>query len=112
MNVAAQRDDPKSMLALYRRLIDLRRAEPALEVGRFEALETGSDVLAYVRAAREGERSFLVALNLGGQPQRVAVPREGALALSTHLDRAQERVGATLELRPHEGVIVRLADGD
>ena len=112
VNVAAQRDDPKSMLALYRRLIDLRRAEPALEVGRFEALETGSDVLAYVRAAREGERSFLVALNLGGQPQRVAVPREGALALSTHLDRAQERVGATLELRPHEGVIVRLADGD
>ena len=104
LNVAAQRQDPKSMLALHTRLIALRRAEPALEVGRFDLLETASGVLAYVRGG-----SFLVALNLAGHPQRVALGRGGAVALSTHLDRANERVGRTLELRADEGVIVRLA---
>src|SRR5688500_7530759 len=33
VNVARQREDPKSLLTLYRRLIQLRRAEAALSVG-------------------------------------------------------------------------------
>ena len=35
VNVAAQRDDPTSMLTLYRALIELRRREPALAVGDY-----------------------------------------------------------------------------
>jgi alpha-glucosidase len=112
VNVAAQRDDAKSILALYRRLIALRRAEPALEVGRFELVETQGEVLAYVRRSRRGESDFLIALNLGAQPRRVPLPRphaSGAIALSTHLDRADERIGGALELRGDEGAIVRLS---
>jgi alpha-glucosidase len=111
VNVAALRDDPQSMLTLYTRLIALRRGEPALEIGRFEALHCDAEVLAYVRAARQGERRFLVALNLGAQPQRLRLPeaaRGGTLALSTHLDRSGERIAGTLELRPDEGLILRL----
>jgi alpha-glucosidase len=103
VNVAAQRDDPRSMLALYSRLLALRRAEPALQVGSFQLLETTGEVLAYLREGR-----FLVALNLGDEPQRVPLVRGGAVALSTHLDRADERVGNPLDLRPNEGLIVRL----
>ena len=112
VNVAAQRDDAKSVLTLYRRLIALRRAEPALEVGRFELVETEGQVLAYIRRSRRGESDFLIALNLGAQSRRVTLPRShasGALTLSTHLDRADERIGGAFDLRSDEGVIVRLS---
>ncbi|HUQ27673.1 MAG TPA: alpha-amylase family glycosyl hydrolase [Usitatibacter sp.] len=109
INVESERDDPGSMLALYRRLIALRRGEAALEVGRYHPVESGGDVLAYARGGREGESNFLVALNLGPQPQSLGLgERSGRIALSTHLDRAGERATKTLELRADEGVIVRL----
>ncbi|HUQ75871.1 MAG TPA: alpha-amylase family glycosyl hydrolase [Burkholderiales bacterium] len=110
VNVAAQRDAPTSVLRLYREAIALRRGEPALQVGRFEPVVTDSDVLAYVRRAQEGS-DFLVALNLGPRPQVLRAPFTGAIALSTHLDRSAEPVSGQLELRPDEGVIVRLAAG-
>jgi alpha-glucosidase len=99
------------MLALYTRLIALRRGAPALEVGRFESVQSEGDVLAYVRRARGNEPSFLVALNLGGKPQSLAIaPRlAGHVALSTALDREGEAVSGTLALRADEGVVIRLA---
>jgi alpha-glucosidase len=96
------------MLALYHQLITLRRGEPALEIGRFEPVESHGDVLAYVRRAREAEGVFLVALNLGAQPQGLKLAHDGRIALSTHLDRAGELATKTLELRGDEGVVVRL----
>jgi alpha-glucosidase len=112
VNVAAQREDARSMLALYQSIIALRRREPALEVGRYQPLPAEGDVLAYIRVARRNEPSFLVALNLGSRPQRLAAARDGTVVLSTHLDRANERAARVLELRPDEGLIVRLAYGD
>jgi alpha-glucosidase len=112
VNVEAERDDPTSMLALYCRLIALRRGEPALEVGRFEPVQAEGDVLAYVRRARGGECDFLIALNLGSTAQVLRAgpqAREGTVALSTHLDRAGEPVAGDLPLRADEGLIVRLA---
>jgi alpha-glucosidase len=111
VNVAAQRDERRSMLTLYARLIALRRGEPALEVGRFEPLDAPPGVLAYLRRARKEESSFLVALNLGARAQALPLPHAahgGTPALSTHLDRADARVGRVLELRADEGVILRL----
>jgi alpha-glucosidase len=108
VNVEAQRDDGRSILTLYARLIALRRGEPALEVGRFESLPAGDSVLAYVRTARGHESRFLVALNLGPQPRQIALAESGTLVLSTHLDRNEERVAGVLELRADEGVILRL----
>ena len=49
VNVAPQRDDPASMLALYRRLLAFRRARPALSIGSYEPVEATDDVLAYAR---------------------------------------------------------------
>jgi alpha-glucosidase len=112
VNVEAQRDDPESMLMLYTRLIGLRRGEPALEVGRFEAVKAEGDVLAYIRRGRAGESGFLIALNLGSTAHVLRLPpqaQEGTIALSTLSDRAGERIAGDLALRPDEGVIVRLA---
>jgi len=110
-NVVGQRDDPRSILTLYHRLVAIRRGEAALEVGRFEPVRVEGDVLAYMRRSRKGESDFLVVLNLGSRPhrlERLGGTPEGTIALSTHLDRSGERVGIDLELRAHEGVIVRL----
>ncbi|HEX2189083.1 MAG TPA: alpha-amylase family glycosyl hydrolase [Longimicrobiaceae bacterium] len=114
INVELERDAPRSTLSLYRRLIDLRRGEPALEVGRFLPVAAEGDVLAYQRCARRGESDFLVALNLGPRPQVLLRPPgspPGVVAVSTHLDREGERVESDVRLRPDEGVLIRLHGG-
>lgn len=109
-NVEAQRADPDAMLSLYRRLIRLRRTEPALQVGRFERVATDGDVLAYVR--RDHESAFLIALNLGPREHvidRATMASKATIVLSTHSDREAERVRADLRLRADEGAIMRLS---
>src|SRR5262249_48977825 len=106
VNVAAERDGPRSMLALYRRLIALRRGNGALENGGYVPVPASGDVLAYVR---EGAgRRFLVALNLGQQKQTLDTSAlgRGRIALSTQLDRQDEEVAGAIALRGDEGVIV------
>src|SRR4029079_16912634 len=110
VNVAAQRDDPRSLLILYRRLLALRRAEPALATRPLSPLRAPGDLLAWVR--KDGDRRFLVVLNLGSEPATYAPPVldiSGELVLSTPLDREGERVRRGLELRGDEGLLVRLA---
>jgi len=107
-----QGHDAVVVKGLHRALIGLRRRAPALALGSYQPLPAEGDVLAYLRSAGADEPSFLVALNLGSREQRLALPRSGSVALSTHLDRAGERARGMLELRPDEGLIVRLANGD
>jgi alpha-glucosidase len=107
VNVELEQQDRSSILSLYRRLIELRRGEPALEVGRYLPVKAAGDVLAYLR--EKGPRRLLVALNLGGTLHRLEVTGSaGVILISTRLDREGERVEGALELRPHEGVVVRL----
>ncbi len=98
-NVAAQSGDPASMLSLYRALLRLRRAEPALSIGAIKLIESGPDLLAYER--RHGDTRLAIALNLSDEPCPINMP--GKPLLST-LDL---RPLVTM-LRPNEGVIVRL----
>ena len=95
---------------LHRRLLVLRRARPALSVGRYEPVDASGDVLAYARGA--GANQCLVALNLGSTPQRLGVPRafRGArVLLSTALDREGEVIGDDLALRDDEGVVAAVS---
>src|SRR5437879_1468756 len=66
-NVATEEGDPRSLLNQYRRLIHLRKANPALGTGRLVPLAAGSArVAAYLR--RAGDHAVLVVANLGGAP--------------------------------------------
>ncbi|MHA6721925.1 alpha-amylase family glycosyl hydrolase [Sphingomonas sp. RS2018] len=96
-NVAAQADDPASMLTLYRRLLALRRAEPALSVGAMTLLDAPEGVLAYTRA-HDG-RSLRIMLNLTGRD--VEVDWSGAVLLSTLADAPMPGT-----LRANEGLIL------
>jgi alpha-glucosidase len=106
-NVANLRAEAQSILNLYRALLKLRRRLPQLSQGAYQPLAADGDLLLY-RRHHDG-RSVLVALNLGAEPVSAASDDfglDGEILLSTHMDRAGERVGATLDLRGNEGVIV------
>ncbi len=98
------------MLSLYRALLRLRRAEPALAVGSVEPVAATDRVLAYARG--QPGRRLLVALNLGGEPAEIDGPSGGgSVLLSTHLDRAGAPVGGMVSLRAHEGCVVAAGPG-
>ena len=63
-NVEAQENEKNSLLNHYRRLVQLRSANPAIGSGDFVPLATGNDaVAAYLR--RKGSRNVIVVANLG-----------------------------------------------
>jgi alpha-glucosidase len=105
-DVQQQSTDPTSCLSLYRALLRLRRAEPALAVGAYLPGRHTDAVLIYQRSYQE--RRLLVALNLSDTPQ--SIPFEDArpkILLSTWLDEP-ESCGRAYRLRRNEGVIVEL----
>ena len=112
-NVAAQENDPDSMLTLFRALAALRRAEPALNRGEIELVDVGTgDVLAY-RRTHQGSDGFLVILNLGEEmhelDMRAALGgRAAELALSTELIPSRAMEEGVMAINGNEGLILRL----
>jgi alpha-glucosidase len=108
-NVAAQAEDPRSLLTLYRRLIELRREQLVLVAGVTEVVSYENPLLAYKRIGED--RQYLVVLNMAGKPQSYGIGHQarGLILLSTFLDRMDEQVQDTIELRADEGVIISLS---
>jgi alpha-glucosidase len=77
--VGAQEGDRASSLELYRRLISLRRATPALRDGSYRSLHAAPDVFAYVRQ-HQADR-ILVALNFAPFPRPMPHEADGARVL-------------------------------
>ena len=105
-NVEILKEDPRSILNLYRNLIQLRRSHVALSIGDFQYLHTEGELLVYERR-HNGER-LLVALNFGPEPRPLPLFGDATNArvlLSTSLDRASGPVGAPM-LEANEGVIL------
>jgi alpha-glucosidase len=103
-NVASLRGDPGSILALYRRLIALRREHVALSIGDYVPGRVEGDAFWFER--RLGEERLMVVLNFGHEDSAVRLPRDSSILLSTHLDRETERIGTDLVLRPDEGIVL------
>lgn len=109
LNVQVESEEPTSMLALYRALLKVRRAQPALSIGRYEPLAMQGDLVAFLRCY-ENER-VLVVLNLGGDPHALSlagIARSGRLLVSTHMDCNDIAATSDVSLRADEGVIVKL----
>jgi alpha-glucosidase len=104
-DVAAQRADRESLLWLYRDLLALRRAHPALHRGAFRALDAPEGVFAYERE-HAGQRA-VVALNFGD----TAVDAELGAArvaggLSTRHGTALPATVDAVPLEPCEGLVL------
>lgn len=64
VNVAAQTDDPGSMLNNYRKLLRLRKRIPALQSGSYQPIHlTAIDYLAYLRYLGDERQSYIVIIN-------------------------------------------------
>ncbi len=105
-NVATLRENPHSLLSLYRALIELRKREAALVGGDYVPMRAIHDVLMFKRCNAEIE--IAVALNLSPDPRKLSLTSPARLLLSTHLDRGPERLSNGPILRGNEGVTLRL----
>ena len=105
-NVTSQSHDSRSLLQLYRALMALRRQQPALNEGAFEAFGPAGDVLAFARVMHA--QRLLILINFGASPCSLPeslVPRPAKVLLSTYLDRTGP-VSPSDCLRANEGLIL------
>lgn len=105
VRVAHQTDDPRAMLPFTRRLLALRRAEPALSAGKIRVLHAGGGVLAYARHTPGAAGQIVVALNFTGTPRDMPPGVGGTVLLST----SDPMPPATSPLAPNEARILRHA---
>jgi alpha-glucosidase len=108
VNLEAQRVDAESILTLHRRLIAVRRAEPALHGGAYTPIDAIGPVIAYQRTA--GDSRLLVALNLSSDPASLALPDgvTGIVEIATHADADGRPIANPIHLRGDEGLLMRL----
>ncbi len=108
-NVAVQTADPRSMLTLYRTLLDLRRKHPALHAGEIHEIRSKRGVLSYVRSlvARPGAERFQILLNLTSETQTVTC-EHGHVIVTTILDGSGARTGGPLVIESGEGLLIAL----
>ncbi len=108
VNVAVQREDPRSMLSLHRQLLILRRSEKALSDGIYVPAGRDDAIVSFERRYA-GER-LLVALNFSDRRRafKLSTSAAGRVLLSTWMDRAGEEVEAEIALRANEGVILAI----
>jgi alpha-glucosidase len=99
-NVAAQRNEPGSILTLTRDLIRLRRDSDDLRRGTYETLPFSDD---RVWAWKRGDRTTVVC---NFSDDAMQVPASGDVRLSTLHDRVGERAPKTLHVEPWEALIL------
>jgi alpha-glucosidase len=84
VNVKAQLADAESLLSWYKKLIALRRGDPALRTGRLVMLDpTNARVLTYARMTPEAS-GILVCLNMSPQVQTVTLSGAAAGFAGNH----------------------------
>jgi len=77
VNVAAEENDPNSLLNYYKKLIRLRKENAQLRDGDFVPVdESNNSVLSYLRKTKDG-KAVLVSLNFTASPQTVNISPDG-----------------------------------
>jgi alpha-glucosidase len=100
--VACQREDPGSILHLYRRMLAARKASPALSLGDLELLQADDAVLAWTRT--HGTDRRLVAVNFTDRPAPLSV--DGDWDIEVTSDGATTWTGT---LAPDQAIVLRPA---
>ncbi len=110
-NVADQSGDPSSLLSLYRTLLALRAASPALSGGSLHLVDSEADeVLAYERS--DGEDRLLVVANLGARRAEHAITGGADIVVATDPSITVRVAGggrSTVRLAANSAVVLRPA---
>lgn len=105
-NVAAQSNDPGSILTLYKKLLKYRREHLSLSIGDYELLESPAGTFVYMREYEEEQH--LIALNFTDDPVDILAPTPGTVVISTSGDRGGEPGDLLLTLEANEALVVKL----
>ena len=109
INVAAQENDPDSVLNYYRRLTALRKSPEYRQLftyGKFRpAFENSHRILAYYR--EKDNQRVLVAANFGRETQHLHLP--GAVKKTLLTNSGREITGSDMTLAPGEVAVLELA---
>ena len=107
--MAAQEQDPRSLLALYRGLIAVWNREPALTEGLQTPVRHRGPLLVFRRELHD--RRLLVVLNMSGDDQQFdfsELRSKARVLLSTSLGGHDGFCDHAVRLRGHEGIILAL----
>lgn len=105
INVAAQRDDPESLLRCYKSLLGLRREHPALQSGALAWLEgLSDDIVAYRRTL--GDERVDVFLNFSAREFTLDIRGHERREIFSNVRGERRAAGHTRVLSAHEGIIV------
>ncbi|HET7301111.1 MAG TPA: alpha-amylase family glycosyl hydrolase, partial [Oleiagrimonas sp.] len=109
ISVAAQRDNPHSLLELYQRLIHWRIDVPALRDGGFRAYPESSDhLLAFERTMSAG--TVLVVHNLSGKTQTMTLDVPGEPSFTRIVKQTTQGAsldGVVLEVPAYDSVVLQ-----
>ena len=99
-----------SVLNATKELLALRRAHPALRLGRFEPLVVEGDVLVLRRCHSESgaEDGLCLAFNLGGREARLPWPVATPVGAALFVHRQASVDGRTLVLPPGAVLFAKL----
>ena len=114
-NVAMETSDPDSILSFYRRLLELRREEPALRDGQYVPLnQDDPNAFAFVR--RFHGEAVLVVLNMSAAPHKLKLDLAAAgisaaklRILATSSRKPVKRVSTNLSMSPYSVIIAKAA---
>ena len=102
--MSQQDGDPNSMLCLYRTLLGLRRAEPALAVGDIQDVVAHGPVLSYRRAIEND--LFTIVANTSGHPIQRDI-EGGTVVAGTHPIRNPQLPPGPLTLLPDQALVIQ-----
>ncbi len=111
VNVENERKDSHSMLSLHKALLTLRKKHVPFTKGSYQSLpESTNKVFAYYRKTED--ETFLIVLNFTDSQSTITLPSlKVEPLLSTYMDQSSGVITilSELTLRPHEGILYKLA---
>lgn len=106
VNVESERGDKNSTLALYQKLLAARGSSDALRNGAYTPLHVHNGYVWAYQVAKNDE-TYWVAANFADQPQRITLPRNGYVLVSSQDVQNSRMCERDMTLEPYEAVLIK-----
>jgi alpha-glucosidase len=108
VNVKEQVGKPDSLINFYRRMLEVRRQHPALQIGEYHLVDLENEqVLGYIRSYAGVE--LMIVLNLGDEQQQVTLPRKVSQIVINNMKNWVHIEDSAPTFLPYQGIVYRVA---